>query len=97
MPKAPAFKPSRVFTVPEDMIVYSFRYALGRRTYAVADVASEVRAHNPTLSNKTRLLIVKEIEEYLTDTDEDGASDIRREWMKTLTVLQGKKLAEAEL
>lgn len=96
VPKAPAFKPSKVFCVPEDILFYAFRYALGRRTYAVADVASEVRAHNPTLSNKTRLLIVKEIEEYLTDTDEDGASDIRREWMKTLTVLQGKKLAEVE-
>ena len=95
VPKTQAFKPSKVFTVPEYMIVYAFRYALGRSSYAVANVASELRAHNPTLSGKTRALIIKEIEEA-DSADNLGMDMDRKEWMKTLTVLQGKKLAEVE-
>lgn len=93
VPKSPAFKPSKVFCVPEDILFYAFRYALGRMTYAVADVASEIRAHNPTLSNKTRALIIKEIKEAEA-ADGLGMDMDRKEWLKTLTVLEGGKIEE---
>lgn len=94
VPKSPTFMPSKTFCVPEDILIYAFRYALGRHTYATTDVASELRAHYPTISAKSRNLIVNEIEDYLHDTDEEGASATRREWMRTLTVFQGKELRE---
>ena len=94
-PKAPTFKPRDTFCVSEDILFYAFRYALGRMTYAVADVAGEIRAHNPTLSNKTRALIIKEIKEAEAD-DGLGMDMDRKEWLKTLNVLEGGKPEEID-
>lgn len=93
VPKSPTFVPSKAFCVPEDILFYAFRYALGRMTYAVADVASEIRAHNPTLTNKTRALIIKEIKEA-DKANALGMDMDRKEWLKTLTVLEGGKIEE---
>ena len=93
VPKSPAFKPSKTFCVPEYILFYAFRYALGRMTYAVADVASEIRAHAPTLTRKTRALIIKEIKE--ADANDALGHDMdRKEWMKTLNILEGGKPEE---
>ena len=95
VPKSPVFKPKDTFCVPEDILFYAFRYALGRMTYAVADVASEIRAHAPTLTRKTRALIIKEIKE--ADANDAIGHDMdRKEWMKTLNILEGGKPEEIE-
>ena len=48
----------------ESIIFYAFRYALGRRSYAVGQVAQYVISKRNTLSQQTKDLIVKEINEY---------------------------------
>jgi len=48
----------------ESIIFYAFRYALGRHSYAVAQVAQYVISKRNTLSQQTKDLIVKEINEY---------------------------------
>lgn len=95
VPKSPTFMPSKTYQVPEDILFYAFRYALGRMTYAVAGVASEIRAHNPTLTKKTRALIIKEIKEAYK-ADGLGMDMDRKEWLKTLNILEGGKPEEAE-
>lgn len=96
VPKAPVFKPKDTFCVPEDILFYAFRYALGRRTYAVADVASEIRAHASTLSAKTRALIVKEIRAADKQAEGLGMEMDREEWVRTLNILEGGKPLEME-
>lgn len=95
VPKTPAFKPSKVFCVPEYILFYAFRYALGRSTYAVAGVASEIRAHASTLSAKTRSLIIKEIKEA-EKAENLGMEVDFMEWMRTLNILEGGKPLEIE-
>lgn len=48
--------------VEEHILFYAFRYTLGRRTYAVSQVANEIIKHKDQLSDNTRKLIVKEID-----------------------------------
>ena len=48
----------------ESIIFYAFRYALGRHSYAVGEVAQYVIAKRDTLSQQTKDLIVKEINEH---------------------------------
>ena len=48
----------------ESIIFYAFRYALGRHSYAVGQVAQYVISKRDTLSQQTKDLIVKEINEY---------------------------------
>lgn len=96
VPSSPKFKPAPAFNVPEDVLFYAFRYALGRRTYAVADVASELRAHASTLSNKTKLLIIKEIEEADMKPEGLGMDMDRKEWLRVIDTFKGKKPLEAE-
>ena len=50
-----------------NILFYSFRYALGRKTYAVEDVAKEIIDNKKKLDNTTRLLIIKEIKEAEKD------------------------------
>lgn len=47
----------------ESILFYAFRYALGRKTYAVGIVAEELEKHADTLSPSTRETIVQEIDE----------------------------------
>jgi hypothetical protein len=48
----------------ESIVFYAFRYALGRHSYAVGQVAQYVISKRNTLSQQTKDLIVKEINEY---------------------------------
>ena len=64
--------------VPPELLVYAFRYALGRRTYSVADVAQALREHHTALTPQTRRQIADEIRDAIragragsiTDADE---------------------------
>jgi hypothetical protein len=51
----------------EDILIYAFRYALGRMTYAVSTVANEIKRRAADLSPKAKALIVKEITEAESD------------------------------
>lgn len=93
IPASPVFKASDVFCVPGDILFYAFRYALGRRSYAVSEVASEVRAHAATLKPKIRNLMISEIK-VADAADTIGMEMDRKEWMRTLKVLEGGKPEE---
>ena len=51
----------RLISVPEDILLYAFRYALGRRSYAVGLVALEMRMRAKDMW-RFRKQIVSEIE-----------------------------------
>jgi hypothetical protein len=48
----------------ESIIFYAFRYALGRHSYAVGQVAQYIISKRDTFSQQTKDLIVKEIKEH---------------------------------
>jgi hypothetical protein len=60
------------------IIVYAFRYALGRMTYAVSDVIDVIEANIKDIPKNDILLMIKEISEakFL------GMSMDRIEWFK---------------
>ena len=47
----------------EQILFYAFRYVLGRRTYAISDVADEILHYAEDLSQKTRTVMLKELDE----------------------------------
>lgn len=49
------------FIVNENVIMYAFRYALGRSTYAVAEMAEYIIDNKNLLSDNTKKQIVEEI------------------------------------
>lgn len=65
-------------TVAPELLVYAFRYALGRQTYAVPDVTQALRQHHTALTPQTRRQIADEIRDAIragragsiTDADE---------------------------
>lgn len=52
----------------QDILFWAFRYALGRRTYAVGDVAEAIKLHKLRLTPMMRTMIASEI----TDADLRG-------------------------
>lgn len=64
-------KKSNEITVPSDhlegLIFYSFRYALGRMTYAVSDAADYIKTYKSVLTKNTRMLIRKEIKQAVSE------------------------------
>jgi hypothetical protein len=47
----------------EDIIFYAFRYALGRKSYAVSDVVNYLLEVWDELTSETQQMIIKEIKE----------------------------------
>ena len=45
----------------EDILFYAFRYALGRKTYAVSDVVGALTSNWNEISRNTKEIIIKEI------------------------------------
>lgn len=52
-------------TVPDWMVVNAFRYALGRRSYAVGETADEIRRLWPRLSDDTRRVILRDLDKHI--------------------------------
>lgn len=50
-------------------VVCSVRYALGRSTYIVSEIASSVKSAWPHIQNATKNVILRDIEEALRRTD----------------------------
>ena len=68
-------------------VVGAFRYALGRRSYAVGCVASELIRIAPVLGSHTRELIVREIQDAL-DRDMAGMEYDRETWKEVASILK---------
>lgn len=49
-------------SIDSDIVFYAFRYALGRKTYAVADVCMYVSKYKKELSSRVRRAMITEIE-----------------------------------
>ena len=62
-----------------DILFYAFRYALGRMTYAVHDVATEILRNSKSIPNKDRHNMIKEITEAL-EKDQAGMEMDRKQW-----------------
>jgi hypothetical protein len=61
----------------QTLFLQAFRYALGRRTYAVQDTADIIKKYWHQLDSKTQLLIGRDLNEAITkDTNlrNDGAN-----------------------
>ena len=70
----------------EDVLFYAFRYTLGRMTYAVHTVASEIITHAHELHPKTRDTMTKEIRKALAE-DGAGMDMDRKQWEAVLAKL----------
>lgn len=65
-------------TVGTELLVYAFRYALGRRTYAVTDVAQALLEHGGALTADARRQIVTEIREAILGGRAGAVCDVDR-------------------
>lgn len=81
-PSSPVLSPG-VFEVSENILVYAFRYALGRRTGAVIDVVEELLRHWHRLAPYTQTQIADEITRAIGRRDA-GAQCDEDEWRKVL-------------
>lgn len=68
-----------------DLIVYAFRYCLGRRTYAVSTFVEIALKHWPAIQGRNRHLMQKEIREALA-SDSAGMDMDRQQWQRLLDV-----------
>lgn len=74
------------------LAVPAVRYALGRRTYVVADVARTLVAHRDALALKTKAAIVREITADL-DAGLGGDEIDRHEWRLLRDALSDERVA----
>lgn len=74
--------------VPEEILFYAFRYALGRRTYAVSDVVDAILKQWPAITDKTINMMKKEIEEAIDKGHAGDFCDVQ-EWRKILELKRG--------
>ena len=70
--------------IDEDILFYAFRYALGRSTYAVADVVLAILCNWKDLSGDCKQLVKKEILEYRERNGLCGMQMDDDEWQKVL-------------
>ena len=69
-----------------DLIVYAFRYCLGRRTYAVHDINKIIRKYITLLNTSTLILIQKEINQAIKDNNV-GMDFDKKEWQDTYILI----------
>lgn len=69
------------------MMLCAVRYALGRTSYMVGDVAEELRRVAPLLPPKVRLVIERDIAEVL-ERNEAGDPCDQKEWRACLRLLK---------
>lgn len=75
-------------TTEDSIIFYAFRYALGRHTYAVSDVAQYIIANKHKLHIKTKAMMVKEIDQHHAQFGDGGFECDSNEWMNVIKALQ---------
>jgi len=79
-----------MYEVNEDMIMYAFRYALGRKTYATSTVSDYLIEFWHRFKTHTKVQIIKEIEEAIEEGEAGMQCDIDR-WKKVLLLKEDKK------
>lgn len=62
-------------------LMYAFRYALGRRSYAVGDVCDALIAHRDALAPDWRYQVVRDIDEAIAEGRAGEEIDVAR-WRK---------------
>ena len=67
----------------ENIVMYAFRYALGRSSYSVNDVCVTISKYKETLDSVTINAIKREIKDYL----ESAPHGFTREWQDLLKEL----------
>jgi hypothetical protein len=72
----------------DTILFYAFRYALGRMTSAVSDVADEIIRHADSLSPYLRRTIVREIDEAEAG-DRLGMKIDAEQWRRLRAALVG--------
>ena len=70
-----------------NILFYSFRYALGRKTYAVQDVAEEIIKNKDNLDEKTKAVMISEIE-AAKKKDALGMEMDKAVWLKVIKELK---------
>lgn len=81
---------SKRFLVSENMIMWSFRYALSRRTGAVIDVIEHLIENWEELADFTKKQIKREIKTAIA-LDKAGANCDVNSWKELLSLNGGKK------
>jgi hypothetical protein len=61
----------------QTLFLQSFRYALGRRTYAVQDTADTIKKFWPQLDPRTKLLIERDLTEAITNDQQARDAGIK--------------------
>lgn len=64
----------------ESIMFWAFRYALGRHTYAVSDVAEYLIRHKAKIQPTTRSMIIREINEHFDKYGDGGWECDKRSW-----------------
>jgi hypothetical protein len=82
--------PSNEMTVNVDpvFLMYAFRYALGRRSYAVSDVARALIEHRGALRPQWQAQIVERISEAIDEGAAGDESDVEQ-WRRVSAALGG--------
>lgn len=81
-----------MFEVEENVIIYAFRYALGRQTYAPYEVAQIIIQNKDKFQSYTKQQIIYEIEDFFKKIDNNVyikyPDDLRYLWENVLDVLK---------
>jgi hypothetical protein len=77
-----------MMTLDEDITIgCAFRYALGRMTYVVDSVASEIERNIDSISLKTRRRLISEIDEAIEENHAGMQCDVER-WQKCRAIIE---------
>lgn len=77
-----------MMTLDQDITIgCAFRYALGRMTYVVDSVASEIERNVDEISLKTRHRLIREIDEAIKENHAGMQMDVER-WQKCRAVIE---------
>lgn len=79
-------------TVDVTLLLYAFRYALGRRTGAPSDVAATIRAHLDVLPDWMLAQIVRDIGRAI-DAEQAGAPCDVDEWTRLARDITARRSA----
>jgi hypothetical protein len=74
-------------TQHESIMFWAFRYALGRHTYAVSDVANYIIRHKSEIQTDTRLMIIREIKEHFNKWGDGGWQCDKTSWDSVVNAL----------
>lgn len=70
----------------QDVAIYAFRYALGRRTYVVSDMTEFLIRHKDSLSVNSKAVIRRDIKTAF-ERESYGMECDKHEWEKVLEAL----------